>query len=107
MFQYTIKEEQGVATCGFPVNSINKVQAKLEDKKVNYMVLDKRDNYSINDKIEFKNLNAYKKEYEASKTYVKNSVRIEVIYHYLQKNVNNENLKNVLKELENIIKCKS
>jgi len=106
VFKYTIKEEQGIVTCGFPQNSIKKIKAKLENKKINYMVIDRRDNYSINEKIEFRNLNSYNEQYERAKIYVKNSKRIEVIYKYLLKNANDENLKNILKELESIVNAK-
>lgn len=70
------------------------------------MVIDRRDNYSINEKIEFRNLNSYNEQYERAKIYVKNSKRIEVIYKYLLKNANDENLKNILKELESIVNAK-
>lgn len=106
LFKYTVKEDEGIASCGFPVNSIKKVETRLENKKVNYMVVDKRDNYRVNDKVEFKNLNSYEKEFELSKTYVKNSRRIEAIYEYLLKNAEDENLKNILKGFEDIINAK-
>ena len=58
LFKYAIKEEQGIVTCGFPINSIKRIEAQLENKKVNYIVIDRRDNYSVNEKVEFKNLNS-------------------------------------------------
>lgn len=66
LFKYSIKEEQDIISSGFPVNSIKKIEAKLESKKINYMVIDKRDNYNVNDRVEFKNLNTYQTEYENS-----------------------------------------
>lgn len=106
IFKYAIKEEQGVTTCGFPINSIKKVETQLENKKVNYLVIDRRDNYSVNEKVEFKNLNSYEKEFEMSKVYVKNTRRVETINKYLQENINNENLKDILKDIESVINAK-
>ena len=57
--------------------------AKLESKKINYMIVDSRDNYDIEEKMEFGNLNTYEKQFEISKIYVNNQKRIEKINEYL------------------------
>lgn len=44
---------------GFPTSSIKKVEARLENKKINYIVLDRKDNYAVNERTDFKNLNTY------------------------------------------------
>ena len=105
LFEYKVKKEQEVITCGFPIKSLKKVEAKLEQKKINSLVLDSRDNYNVEEKVEFKNLNTYDKQYEESKIYVNNQIRIDNIYHFLEENARKIELKNMLKEFEEII-CK-
>ena len=33
-FNYKLKELEGIVSCGFPIESINKIMAKLENKKI-------------------------------------------------------------------------
>ena len=56
--------------------------------------------------MDFKNLNNYSKEYQKAKIYVNNQIRIERIYEYLNKNSTKEELKNILKEIEETIYAK-
>ena len=86
IFQYKIKEEKGIVTCGFPVESQKKIQSALENKKINYIILDSKDSYSEIKKMNFGNLNTYMQYYENSKVYVNNYKRIEKIYKYLIEN---------------------
>ena len=86
--------------------SLKKVQSNLENKKINYLVLDRRDNYSINEFMDFKNLNNYDKYYNVSKIYINNQKRINEIYEYLTKNSGKEELKELLKEIEECINAK-
>lgn len=106
LFQYKTKEENDIITCGFPIKVINKIIAQLENKKINFLIIDSRDNYNINEKMNFKNLNTYSKEYELSKTYVNNQIRIDKIYNYLISNIQKTNFKNLLKEIEDLINAK-
>ena len=104
LFEYKIVEEkEKIISCAFPLKSINKVIAKIENKKINYIILDRRDNYNVNEKVDFKNLNIYNNEYEKIKKYVNNKIRIEKIYKYLLENVKKEEIKNKLKEIETIL----
>lgn len=107
LFEYKIKKEQDIMTCGFPSKSLKKVEARLEQKKINYLLLDSKDNYRVNEKIDFKNLNTYDKQYTISKIYVNNQIRIERIYDILMQNARQEELKFVLKEIEDICKQKN
>ena len=106
IFGYKVKEEEQIVSCGFPIKIINKIKATLENKKINYIIIDSRDNYNINEKEDFKNLNRYVKEYNASKIYVKNQMEIEKIYEYLSKKSKKEDIKNILKEIEELINAK-
>lgn len=106
LFNYKIKQEEDIIICGFPTKVISKVSAQLENKKINYRILDSRDNYNVEEKTDFKNLNTYDKQYQASRIYVNNQRRIDDIYEYLCKNSKKENLKNLLKEMEELIYAK-
>ena len=46
-FNYKLKELDGIVSCGFPIESINKIMAKLENKKINYLIVDRRNNYDV------------------------------------------------------------
>ena len=106
LFEYKIKQAEDTVSCGFPTKAISKVIARLENKKINYMVMDSRDSYNIEEKMDFNNLNTYDKQYEISKIFVNNQRRIENIYEYLTKNAKKENLKILLREMEELINAK-
>ena len=63
LFGYKIKEIENMNVCDFPINSINRIVAKLETNKINYLILDKRNNYDIEEIYNNKNLNTYNKFY--------------------------------------------
>ena len=65
--------------CGFPQDSYNKVIAKLEEKKINYMILDRRNNYEIDEICDNKNLNTYTTYFEKARKYINLKIRIENI----------------------------
>lgn len=100
LFGYKLKEVDGISVCGFPVEAINKIMAKLENKKVNYMLLDRRNNYDVDEIVDNKNLNTYKQTYEKAREYINSKKRVNNIYSYLLKNLNNKNL---IAQMEKII----
>lgn len=106
MFKYKVAEEEDIVVSGFPVKTLKRVQANLESKKINYLVLDRRDNYAINESVDFKNLNTYDKYYNISKIYINNQKRINNIYEYLVENSGKEELKELLKQIEECINAK-
>ena len=103
LLEYKIKETNTIITCGFPINSIKKVQSMLEKNNINYLILNKRCGYEIEEKIEFNNKNTYIKQYKISKTYVNNIKKIDNIYDYLKKNMKKQNIKTILEEVEKVI----
>ena len=61
LFGYKITYiKQDIPVVGFPKKAISKVQAKLEQKKINYIFMDVRNNYDIDFENDNKNLNEYK-----------------------------------------------
>jgi len=99
LFGYQLKQFQDTYMCGFPSESISKVMAKLENKKINYLIVDRRNNYDVDEKIENGNLNEYEKNFEKAKEYIKSKKHVEKIYKYLLQNLNNRNLINNIEKV--------
>ena len=100
LFGYRLKEVENVSTCGFPVESLHKILNKLENKKINYLLLDRRNNYDVDEILDNKNLNAYTKTYEKAKEYINSKNRVNQINDYLLHNLNN---KKIINEIEKVI----
>ena len=93
IFQYKINLlKNNIYSCAFSQNAIHKVTAKLENEKINYLILDRRNNYQVDEKCNHKNLNRYNKYYEKAKTEISSRMRIEKIYQYLLDNKSNKDL---------------
>ena len=102
---YKIKSiEENCPSCGFPKKSISKIEAILEEQKINYLVIDRRNNYEPEEISDNKNLNKYKKIFEKSYKYINSKKRIEGICMTLVKKINDENFDQIIKQMENIIK---
>lgn len=101
LLQYKINViEKNMLSCSFPNTAYNKVLTKLEQKKINYLVVDKKDNYSVEEKSNNKNLNQYYTIYQKAKEELSTRARIEKIYHYLLENMQD---KEIILEMEKII----
>ena len=104
LFEYKLGLiENKYVTCGFPVKSLAKIKATLEQKRINYIVLDRRNNYLVDEISEHKNLNTYEEIYEKAYKYVIKINRIQKIYEYLMKNINQKETMGKIKEIEKII----
>lgn len=101
---YKIKHlELDDVECGFPINSISKVMARLEQNKISYVIIDRRNNYDEEKVQDYKDLNQYNKYYIKSKHYINYKNRIERINKILLNNIENKNLKDKLERIEAII----
>lgn len=79
------------------MDGINKIRAKLEEKKVNYLIVDIKNNYEEEDVYNFKNLNNYNKIFQKAKPLITIKIRISNINEYLLNNIDNKAID--LKEL--------
>ena len=95
--------ENTIYSCGFPNQSLSKVISKLENKKINYIIVDRRNNYEVNEKENFKNLNTYDKYYKEAKEKIGIKIRIQKINNYLLGNSNKKNIKELLNMVEKVI----
>lgn len=105
-YKLTKIEAENVYSCAFPKQSYSKVISKLENDKINYLILDRRNNYNVDEKSDNGNLNNYDKYFEKAKVFVNKRIRIENIYNYLMKNIETENINNLLKNMEEILNGK-
>ena len=103
IFDYKLKKVEEVYMCGFPQDSYNKVIAKLEEKKINYMIIDRRNNYEIDEFCDNKNLNTYTTYFEKARKYINLKIRIENINTFLLENIDKPDFKNIIYKMEEII----
>lgn len=104
IFNYKLKiVEENIRVCAFPVFILNKIMAKLEENKINYIVIDRRNNYEVDEKIDNGNLNKYNFYLEKSKRYINQKNRIEEIYNYLVYNIEKNENNKLKKEIESLI----
>ena len=104
MFGYKIKDlEKNYKECGFPVSAISKVCEKLENNKINYLIIDRRNNYDVDEKEDYKNLNRYAEFYEKANKYVNCKKRIDIINEYLMDNIETKNITKMLSGMEEIM----
>ena len=104
LFGYQLKKiENNYSTCGFPVSAINKISKNLEDYKIRYILLSKSNNYEEEAEEDFKNDNRYIEFYEKAKKYIVRKNRIEEIYRYLIENINDDEIKEKINKITEII----
>ena len=102
--KYKIKEgKYGIRECGFPLDTLKKVVAKLENSKINYLLLDKRNNYDVDERINFKNLNNYTLVYEKANKYINYKRRVQNISDFLINNLEEKDFVTILNEIEKVI----
>lgn len=102
-FNYNIKQNNNINDCGFSNNVINKVKSKLEDNKINYMLVDPRNNYDVDEKQDFGNLNNYEKEFKKSYLIIKRRREIEKISERLNYLIEKEEFKNIIRKIEDVL----
>lgn len=86
LFNYQIKPKgkDNISKTGFSKKAIPRVLSKLEEHKIDYLVIDVRNNYDVDDKFENRNLNQYDTIYEKSYVYVKKQRQVREIYDILE-----------------------
>ena len=104
LFSYKIKMiEKDIATCGFPIEKLPKAMATFESKKINYIIIDTRNNYDVDVKDDNKNLNTYDEIFEKAHKYIRAKMRIEKIYENLINIIEEDDFKQKLKKVEEIV----
>lgn len=103
-FDYENKEvKNGVYKVGFSKKAIPKVMARLEEEKIDYLLLDVRNQYEVDEKLENGNLNRYDVIFEKAYLYVKNRRKIKEIEQKLIKQISLPNFKEKVGKIEEIL----
>ena len=101
---YEIKEvKDGIYKVGFSKKAIKKVITKLEEEKIDYLLLDVKNNYDVDEKYENGNLNRYDIVFEKSYKYVKKIRKIKDINEKLIRQINEVNFKEKVRKIEEIL----
>lgn len=104
IFGYKIKElGANHKECGFPEVALPKVLAKLENKKINYLVLDRRNNYDVDEKQDYKKQNNYEKIYVEANKYINRNRRIQRLTEFLKANISSENFVKIIGKMEEVM----
>lgn len=105
IFKYKLTkiEQYNVYSCAFPKQSLPRIEAQLENNKINYIIVDKRNNYDVDEKSDNKNLNTYDKWFKKAQKYIQIKRSIDAIYHYVMNHIEEENIKEKLIKMEEII----
>lgn len=92
--------KENIYSSAFPKTAYNKIISKLEENKINYIILDRRNNYAEREKSNNENLNNYEKYYQISRQELAIRMRIEKIKKYLELNMQDKEL---ITKIERII----
>lgn len=104
IFGYQVKKVQtNYSTCGFPESGLNRVLSKLEELEISYIILNKGENYEVVEEEDFKSKNKYSDMYNKAHGYVAKKNRIDSIYQFLLESIAEENIKEKLLRIEEII----
>lgn len=105
LFSYKLTkiEEYNTYSAAFPKSSLAKVTAKLENYKINYIIVDRRNNYEIEQSADNGNLNAYSKYLEKALACSSIKIRLSKIVEYILQNITDENIKEKMDRVEKII----
>ena len=77
--------------------------ARLEEEKIDYLLLDVRNQYEVDEKLENGNLNRYDVIFEKAYLYVKNRRKIKEIEQKLIKQISLPNFKEKVGKIEEIL----
>lgn len=103
LFGYKTKIAGEVTSCGFPKSIIKRVQSKLEDEKINYLLIDPRNQYHVDEKSDNGNLNTYSEKYQKSRDKVSKWNKIRNIEQRLEERIDEKDFKNLIRKLEDVL----
>ena len=104
VFNYQMKKvENNISTIGFPETALIKIKTKLEEKKLSYLIIDRGANYEVVEEEDFNNENTYTECYSKANRFIGIKNKIDEIYEYLVNNISDENIKEKLVRIDEII----
>ena len=103
LFKYKVREKRDEKETGFPVSSINKVKARLEAEKINYILVETSTEYDITEKVDLNNSNRYDNVYLKARNYVNYKLRVDAIYKILLDIINDKDFRKTLEKVEDVV----
>ena len=103
LFDYQIKQKNDIFKVGFSKKAIPRVLSKLEEQKIDYLLIDVRNDYEIDDKYENRNLNNYDTVFEKSYIYVKKQRKIKEMNERMLELVDLPDFKEKMLRIEEIL----
>ena len=104
LFGYYMKDtKEEMYEVGSPVNTSAKILARLENEKINYMLIDTRNSYDVDEESDNRNLNTYDEKFEKAYKYIKIKRKIDNIEKELIMQIEQEGIKEKIRKIEDII----
>ena len=76
---------------------------KLEQRKLNYIIIDTRNNYSVDEKNDNGNLNKYEENLIKAQKYIKIKKRLKNLEDFIFQDIDSENVMNKVRKMEEIV----
>ena len=103
LFDYLMKYTDSIPVCGVSEKAINKVIARLEQEKINYMIIEPRREYEVEEKLDNGNLNKYNEVFKKAHKTVKQRKSIDKIVEELKLHVGKDDFKSIIRKIEDVL----
>lgn len=87
----------------FQKKYFGRIASKLEEKKINYLIIDPRNNYDVNEKSDNRNLNTYEEEFKKAYFIEQQRKRINKVNEKLYEYIGKKEFKTIIKKVEEIL----
>lgn len=102
LFGYKIIEKE-MENCGFPLGSIHKVKAILEQGKISYKIVSASNQYEVETEEDYKEKNKYPEVYEKARKERNIRKRMEQITEYLIREIEEAEGKAKIRQMEEMV----
>ena len=103
IFKYKIRDKKDEKEVGFPIDSINKIKVRLEQEKVNYVLVETKGESNITEKVDLEGANRYDEIYIKARNYVSYKLRIDSINKILIDMIDEKNFRKILTKIEEVV----
>ena len=105
LFNYQVRQnwKNNILKVGFSKKAIPSVISKLEEQKIDYLLIDVRNNYYVDKKFENRNLNKYDTVFEKAYLYVRKQREIRKINEKLMEQIDSADFKEKVGRIKEIL----
>ena len=105
LFNYQVRQngKNNISKVGFSKKAIPSVISKLEEQKIDYLLIDVRNNYYVDEKFDNRNLNKYDTVFEKAYLYVRKQREIRKINEKLMEQIDSADFKEKVGRIEEIL----